>query len=137
MHEKLNLPRQMKYKKESKLANIGCFTIVVLTILFFLLIPKNKRITDSDFEIVSSYEPTQNSKVYCVYTEAENFEKIRRHAKKLQAKTTGSIAIYYYDDKKLVPDFSDSGYIISDKAHQNAIASYEKYGKKQEKFLIK
>jgi len=124
-------------KKENKLANIGCLTVLLISVLTLVIIHFTTTESKQNFEIVSELNPSSNSKIICIYTDCEDFTQIKDHAEKTEKTSAGSIAIFYYNDKNKIPDISKSGYIISDRDHKNAIATYKKYGKNQGQFLIK
>ena len=123
-------------EKEHKLANIGCSTLVIILVVIFILIPKPKTPKDFAFETVSSYDAGKNAKVQCIYTDCKDFEIIKSHAYNQGAQTDYSLVIFYFNNRKKIPDISKTGFVIDDKDHQKAIATYKKYGKKTEKFTI-
>ncbi len=124
-------------KNESRLANIGCLSVILLVLIIFLLIPKADDMSDYTFEVISKYEPAQHSNIYCIYTDCKEAPIIENHAEKWDAKQTGSIAIFYYDKRKLVPNIAESGFIVNAEDRQNAIAIYKRYGKQPAKFTTK
>ncbi|MFP4546575.1 MAG: hypothetical protein ACLFQM_00480 [Fidelibacterota bacterium] len=124
-------------KNESRLANIGCLSVIVLVIIIFLLIPKTDDMSQHTFEIVSRYEPAQHSNIYCVYTDCETPQIIENHALKLDAEKNGSIIILYYNKKNKVPDISESGFVVNSDDRKNAIAIYKRYGSQPAKFTTK
>lgn len=123
-------------KKEYKLANIGCLTLVASIIIVFLLIPKSKNLHDYTFNTESTYDAGKNAKVICIYTDCNDYDMIKEHAYHEGSLTDYSLVIFYFNDKSSIPDISNSGFIINAKDQKNAIATYRKYGKKNEEFVI-
>jgi len=123
-------------KNEQKLANIGCLSVFILLAVAFILIPKSKNENRFQFETVSSYDAGKNAKVLCIYTNCTDFDIIKKHAFTEGKKTENSIVIFYYQKRSKIPDISKSGFVIDDKDHKNAVATYKKYGKNIGEFLI-
>ncbi|MBN2279509.1 MAG: hypothetical protein JXQ65_02915 [Candidatus Marinimicrobia bacterium] len=122
-------------KHGNKFANIGCTTVLLITIVGAILLTLMPREKKAVFEIVREMSPSPNSKVLCVYTNSKNFDEIKTHA--LHNTTRNSIVIFYYNDKGKIPDLEESGHTIEEYNHRHAIATYKKYGSNREEFLIK
>jgi hypothetical protein len=124
-------------EREQKLANIGCLSIILLLVLIFIFIPKEKKAGYTDFEIVSTYDAGKNARVICVYTTCKDTTIIREHGQLESAKLGKSTVIFYYDDKKEIPDISRSGIVIDFEDQKNAFAIFKKYGTQKEELIIK
>ncbi len=124
-------------KGENRNTNIGCLIIIITVVVVIAVFSNPEKKEISQFEIISQIKTGKSAKTYCIFTRVKDSLKIHNHAQNFQKETLHSVVIFYYNNRLDIPDFGDTGYIISQKDHENAHAIYQRYGNNPPKFIIK